>query len=81
VKLQRPWKQAELDACELRSKIRTNCPTRTPLARLGQFRRDRQLAGSATSGPKTQAAAQLLGGVALALLGPDLSLEELVGGS
>src|ERR1700688_3244310 len=33
------------------------------------------------SEPTTKVAAQVLGGVALALLGPDLSLEELVGGS
>jgi hypothetical protein len=29
VKLQRPQNQAELDACELRSKIRTNYSTRS----------------------------------------------------
>jgi hypothetical protein len=48
-------------------------------------RRRRQIATSVEvrqlPDPTTKAAAQVLGGVAVALLGPDLSLEELGGGS
>jgi hypothetical protein len=66
-----------MDACELQPKIRTNYPARTLWH--GQFRRYRQLAGSATSGPTTKAAVQVLGGVASGLgwVGSDLSVEEL----
>ena len=67
MKLARQWNQAEVGACELRSKIRTNYPARTLWHASVNFAVIDNSPIRQLPNQPMQAAAQVLGGVALAL--------------